>query len=217
MKKLINRVLSCLAILAISVCLTTEIYGQKIDKKDSTVVVKHSPRKATLLALVPGLGQIYNKKYWKLPIVYAGFAATGYFAIWNRGEYLKYNNAYIANINNTNNILVVRYDPEKGVYVSNLNERLTENELADKYDSDQLQSFRDYYRRNMELSFILMGVWYILQILDATVDAHLYYWEVNENLSVKVEPVFQQSITPTPLMLPHNNINHNGLKLTVKF
>tara|TARA_B100001971_G_C18176139_1_gene530027 strand:- start:1094 stop:1303 length:210 start_codon:yes stop_codon:yes gene_type:complete len=69
----------------------------------------------------------------------------------------------------------------------------------------------------MELSFILMGVWYILQILDATVDAHLYYWEVNENLSVKVEPVFQQSITPTPLMLPHNNINHNGLKLTVKF
>ena len=217
MKEFINRVLFCLAILVISVCLTTNIYSQNVDKTDSIKVVKHSPKKATLLALVPGLGQIYNKKYWKLPIVYAGFAVTGYFAIWNRGKYLEFNDAYIASINNTNDKLVVTYDPEKNVYESNINERLSYNELADKYDENKLKTYRDAYRRDMEFSFILMGVWYILQILDATVDAHLYYWEVNENLSVQAEPVFQQSINPTPGMIPHNSINHNGLKITVKF
>ncbi len=206
-----------LAILITSVCLTTEISAQSIDKTDSVKVVKHSPRKATLLALVPGLGQIYNKKYWKLPIVYAGFAVTGYFAIWNRGKYLEFNDAYIASINNTNDKLVVRYDPENDVYESNINHRLSYNELADKYDANKLKTYRDAYRRDMEFSFILMGVWYILQILDATVDAHLYYWEVNENLSVKAEPIFQQSINPTLLMIPNNVINHNGLKITVKF
>lgn len=206
-----------LAILITSVCLTTEISAQSIDKTDSVKVVKHSPKKATLLALVPGLGQIYNKKYWKLPIVYAGFAVTGYFAMWNRGKYLEFSNAYIASINNTNDKLVVTYDPENYVYETNINDRLSYNELADKYDANKLKTYRDAYRRDMEFSFILMGVWYILQMLDATVDAHLYYWEVNENLSVKAEPVFQQSINPTPLMIPNNVINHNGLKITVKF
>lgn len=196
MKEFINRALFCLAILVISVYATTNIYSQNVDKTDSIKVVKHSPKKATLYALVPGLGQIYNKKYWKLPIVYAGFAVTGYFAMWNRGKYLDFHNAYICEVNNPTDC---------------------DNPLAIKYTADELKTYRDAYRRDMEFSFILMGVWYVLQILDATVDAHLYHWEVNENLSVRAEPVFQQSILPTPGLMPHNNINHNGLKITVKF
>lgn len=196
MKHLLNRVLLYAAILTISVCLTSEVYAQDNVKTDSTKVVIHSPKKATYLSLIPGLGQIYNKKYWKLPIVYAGFAATGYFAITHRSEYLKYNKAYICILNDPDNC---------------------DNELALKYDSDKLKSARDYYRRNMELSFILMGAWYILQILDATVDAHLYYWEVNENLSVRVGPVIQQLPVQTPQFVPGNSINHNGLKITAKF
>ncbi|MBC8320788.1 MAG: hypothetical protein H8E34_08705 [Bacteroidetes bacterium] len=182
-------------IFTISVCLTNTIYAQPNVQSDP-IIVTHSPKKATYLALVPGLGQIYNKKYWKLPIVYAGFTATTYFAIWNRGEYLKYNEAYVC----------VLTDPEN-----------CDNELALRYDSDQLKTIRDYYRRNMELSFILTGVWYIIQILDASVDAHLYYWEVNDNLSVKVEPVIQQTIMPLPQIVPGNDINHNGLKITFSF
>lgn len=195
MKEFINRVIFLIAILVISVCLTTTIFAQTTIETDSIKVIKHSPRKATFLALVPGLGQIYNKKYWKLPIVYTGFAVTGYFAMWNRGKYLDFHNAYICEVNNPTDC---------------------DNPLAIKYSADELKTYRDSYRRDMEFSFILMGVWYILQILDATVDAHLYYWEVNENLSVRAEPVFQQSIMPAPFV-PHNNINHNGLKITVKF
>ncbi len=196
MKQLLNRVLILSAILIISVCLNNDIYAQNNTKVDSSNIVTHSPKKATYLALVPGLGQIYNKKYWKLPIVYAGFAVSGYFAFWNRGEYLVYNEAYICKAN----------DPEG-----------CENELAIKYDTEQLKSISDYYRRNMELSFIIMGAWYILQILDATVDAHLYNWEVNENLSVRAEPVFQQLPAQLPQIIPGNSVNHNGLKITVNF
>jgi len=196
LKQLFNRVLIFAAILIISVCFRNEVSAQNNTEVDSIDIVTHSPKKATYLALVPGLGQIYNKKYWKLPIVYAGFAVSGYFAFWNRGEYLVYNEAYICKAN----------DPEG-----------CENELAIKYETEQLKSISDYYRRNMELSFIVMGAWYILQILDATVDAHLYHWEVNENLSFRADPVFQQLPAKMPQIVPGNSINHNGLKITVNF
>ena len=173
-----------------------QLSAQNDTKDDTLSVVLHSPKKATLLALIPGAGQIYNKKYWKLPLVYAGFATTGYFAISNRAEYIKYNDAYICLLN----------DPET-----------CEDELALKYTADQIKSARDYYRRNMELSFILMGAWYIFQMLDAAVDAHLYYWEVNDDLSVKLEPTMQQLPMQTSPQMLGNSLNHNGLKVTVSF
>jgi len=164
--------------------------------KKSVELKEHSPHKATLLALVPGLGQIYNRKYWKLPIVYAGFGVTGYFAITNRTEYKKFREAYNCSVT--------------------LEAECT-NELAIKYSADDLQTIRDYYRRNMELSYIIMGAWYILQMLDATVDAHLYNWEVNDNLSVRVDPMIQ----PIQLAQPHpdlpGSVNPNGLRITVSF
>ena len=63
----------------------------------------------------------------------------------------------------------------------------------------------------MELSFILMGVWYILQMLDATVDAHLFYWEVDDDISVRLDPVYQ------PMIVPTRQPAYNGLKVTLKF
>ncbi len=185
---------------------------------DSTEKKVHSPKKATYLSLIPGAGQIYNKKYWKLPIVYAGFAATGYLAFTNRAEYLKYNEAYICKLTNPENLLIVEYDPITNSYVCSTNNKYEcDNELGDKYTIEQLKSGRDYYRRNMELSFIVMGLWYVLQILDATVDAHLYYWNVDENLSVKLEPVIMQPSITMPVANPYNTLNHNGLKISVQF
>ncbi len=168
-----------------------------IAQKNSTdtLYLDHSPKKATYWALIPGAGQVYNKKYWKLPIVYAGFGVIGYFAFTNRGEYLKYHDAYICSATLGNDC---------------------ENPLAQKYSTKDLKTIRDYYRRNMELSFIVGGAWYVLQILDAVVDAHLYYWNVSENLSLRVEPVLTP-VYPSSNRLPVNQAPVNGLKITVKF
>ena len=180
-------------LLLFSSMIPTTTYCQK--KTADTLYQEHSPKKATYWSLLPGAGQVYNKKYWKLPIVYAGFGIIGYFAVINRNEYLKYHEAYVCS--------------------ATLGEECT-NELAQKYNTTDLKSIRDYYRRNTELSFIIGGVWYILQMIDAVVDAHLYYWNVNDDISLKVQPVIN------PVVLPHTNYNGqqpsmNGIKITVNF
>ncbi len=184
-----------LIIAAFSLSITTKAICQD-NTSDSTLIKLHSPKKATWLALMPGAGQIYNKKYWKLPIVYAGFGVAGYFAFSNRSNYKTYNEAYVCK--------------------ASLEDECT-NDLAQRYSASQLKTLRDYYRRNMELSFILMGVWYIIQILDATVDAHLYYWNVDDNLSVKVEPVIQIPGNYNSINLSDGLPAHNGLKISVNF
>ena len=199
-----------------SICCSTSVFAQEVVELDSTIVEVHSPKKATLLALIPGAGQIYNKKYWKLPIVYSGFAVIGYFAITNRSEYLLYQDAYICKVNGNENNLNTHYDTSQDAYVCNVNDK-TCNDLSRKYTSEQLKSARDYYRRNMELSYILLAAWYGLQILDASVDAHLYNWEVNDNLSVRVEPTIQQIPIANQQLTLGNSLNHNGFKITVSF
>lgn len=163
-------------------------------RKNATVEKKHSPHKATLWSLIPGAGQIYNKKYWKVPIVYAGFAVVGYFIITNHSEYIKYNNAYICS---------AKADADTSYHCT--------DPIGSKYETSYIKSYRDYYRRNLELSYIIAGAWYILQMLDATVDAHLFYWEVNDNLSVKLDPIYE------PVYLPKTQPAYTGLKVTLRF
>lgn len=169
-------------------------------RKDSVRNARNlSPHKATLWALIPGAGQVYNRKYWKLPIVYAGFAVIGYFVLQNREYYLEYNNAYICSAK----------DDEEG------DDFTCTDPLGAKYSTADLLTYRDYYRRNVELSIILGAVWYLLQMLDATVDAHLSHWNVNENLSVDVEPVFQpvlKNVVPVS-----QTTSFNGLKVSFRF
>ncbi len=191
-KRLIPLVLASLLLLC-GVVLPVNAMAQK--NSSDTLYLEHSPKKATLWAILPGAGQIYNKKYWKLPVVYAGFGVIGYFAVTNRNEYLKYHDAYICSATLGNEC---------------------ENPLAQKYSTDDLKTIRDYYRRNTELSFIVGAAWYILQMVDAVVDAHLYYWNVSEDLSLKVEP----ALTPVygmPSKIPLKNMPVNGVKITVNF
>jgi hypothetical protein len=204
-----------LIIIITLVCTLNNAVAENKDEADTTVIM-HSPKKATYLALVPGLGQIYNKKYWKLPIVYAGFAATGYYAITNRTQYLKFNEAYICRADGDQNSLITTYDPSTGVFITSVDD-LKCSDLSRKYNADQLKSFRDYYRRNMELSYIVMGAWYVLQILDAAVDAHLYYWEVNDDISLRIEPTMLQIPPQSPQVLPVGKISRGGFKITVSF
>jgi len=148
---------------------------------------KHSPHKASIYsAVLPGLGQIYNHKTWKVPIIYAGFGAFSYFIVQNTNYYLEYYSAYIEKINNA----------KHGNYQA----------LVDKYTSDNLLSAAEYYRRNLEISIILSAVWYILNILDATVDAHLYTYNISKDLSLRASPEIIQG-GPLKTLNP-------GIKLT---
>lgn len=159
----------------------------------TTVEEVHSPRKATYLAMaLPGLGQAYNKKYWKIPIIYAGFGTLGYFIHTNNQEYKKFKAAY--------------------TYVTDELEGDPPNDMVERYDSDEtkLKSIKDYYRRNLELSYILTGALYILQVLDATVDAHFVNYDVSEDLSLHISP----KIEPDPFYPIHPS---PGLAITLKF
>jgi hypothetical protein len=149
----------------------------------------HSPKKAAILsALLPGAGQAYNKKYWKMPIVYAAGITGGYMIATNHREFKTYKEAYIH-----------RTDTNPATI-----------DLFPKYSASQLKVYRDYYRRNTELSVILTTVVYLIQILDATVDAHLFEFDVTNNLALQWRPFIMptQNVSRAPTM---------GLSLTFSF
>jgi hypothetical protein len=154
------------------------IYSQTdttfVELPDSIREKEHSPTKATLMsAFLPGLGQVYNKKYWKVPVIYAGFGIMTYFIVTNCNLYIDYKCAYIES----------SYGNENGAY----------SDLVKKYSTDDLLSYREIYRRDLEISILLTAVWYALNILDAVVDAHLYTFNISDNLTMKIEPALLPS------------------------
>jgi len=172
------------------------LFAQK--EAEKKVKPPHSAHKASIYsAILPGLGQAYNKKYWKVPIVYAGFGTLYYFASSNGKLFREANTAYD--------------------YIVNEYEYPIDNQFIGKnYSAQDLQSIRDYYRRNMELSWIISGLWYVLNIVDAAVDAHLFDYDISEDLSVEIEPMAQ----PMQLFPVPPNTNHGmqaGLTLRFRF
>jgi hypothetical protein len=141
--------------------------------KDTTVIVKrHSPTKAIIFsAVVPGLGQVYNKKYWKVPIIYAGLGALIYSIDFNIKKYNTFKDAYIARTDSS---------------------ALTTDNYP-RYTADNLHTLFQYYRRNRDFSYILGGVVYLLNVLDAYVDAELFYFDVSDNLSLSSTPFIMTS------------------------
>ncbi len=185
-----SRIIAILLILLIATGAGAQSTTLKSNVPDSVMEKQHSPTKATIMsALLPGLGQVYNKKYWKVPVVYAGFGVLGYFIITNASEYTKYRGAYIESANHDST----------GKY----------QELIKKYTLENLLSAREYYRRNLEVTVLLSAVWYILNILDATVDAHLFTYNISNDLTLRVEPVI------TPIFINRNVTS--GIKLSLKF
>jgi hypothetical protein len=151
---------------------------------------RHSPTSATIMsALLPGLGQIYNKKYWKVPIIYAGFGILTYFIVSNAQEYNIYKGAYIEKVDSIFH----------GKYA----------DLVGKYTATDLLSGREYYRRNLEISCLFTGLLYVLNIIDAVVDAHLYSYNINKDLSLHAEPVIMGPV--------YNQKFSSGIKISLKF
>lgn len=118
-----------------------------------------------MAAVLPGSGQIYNKKYWKAPIVWGGIGLCVYFIQDNTKNFNTFSKAYIAEVDG---------DPN------------TVN--TTEYNGAQLDQLQETYRRWRDLSYVSLAAVYLLQMLDANVDAHLFYFDVNEDLSMQVTP-----------------------------
>ena len=158
----INKIL--LILFLIPLCLYIFIPPIFAQPKDSVKVHKHSPKKAALMStFIPGLGQVYNRKYWKLPILYGGAATLVYFEQKSNNNYKTNHNAYIARMKGDSTVL-----PSISV--------------------DNLLANQTLYRRNRDLMEIFIGLVYILNIVDAAVDAHLYHFDVSDNLSFNLDP-----------------------------
>ena len=146
--------------------------AQDINKK----IFIPNPTKATWLAVVfPGGGQIYNRKYWKLPIIYGGFAGCAYALSWNGKMYKDYSQAYLDIMDN---------DP-------NTNSHLDIRGLSNYPENQQkelLRKRKDMFRRYRDLSiFAFIGV-YLISVIDAYVDAELSNFDITPDLSMRVEP-----------------------------
>ncbi|MBC8265453.1 MAG: hypothetical protein H8E84_00630 [Flavobacteriales bacterium] len=141
----------------------------------------HSPKKAALLsAVLPGLGQIYNKKYWKVPIIYGGLLTSAYYINDNNIQYQQYKKAYLLRIDNNPNTI---------------------DDFVSDYSSRDLLILKDFYRRNREISILIFTGVYILNIVDASVDAHLFYYDVSNDISLH--------------FLPISTAHFNGFSLTI--
>lgn len=146
----------------------------------STYKFSPSPRKAILYAAVfPGLGQIYNRKYWKLPIVYGGIAGLTYAISWNNGYYRDYLAAYTdikddnPNTNRWHKVLPYGMDP---------------NSIDTQWFTNVLQQRKDRFRYYRDLSYIITFGVYLLSIIDAYVDAQLFNFDMTSDLSMRMAP-----------------------------
>lgn len=145
--------------------------GQSKEFENSGVKIvsdtNHSPTTATLLSIIPGGGQVYNRKWWKVPIIYGGLAASGYFIYDNNKQLNFWTNVIDQRLDST------QVDDYFGIYSDN-----------------QLFTIQNNYRRYRDLSIIITVAIYGLQILDANVDAHLYNFDVSEDISLHWKPTF---------------------------
>lgn len=184
-----------------------------LDKKTKKVLepkieFKPNPTRAVIYsAIFPGLGQIYNRKYWKLPIIYGGFIGLSYAISWNGRYYNDYTNAYRA---------IMRENPRSPenaqVWLPFISGATDPDQITDSQIATYKNSFkrnRDSYRRYRDLSIIGVVALYALCVIDAYVDASLFDFDISPDLSLKVEPAAMRNE-----MLGGNSF---GVQCSVKF
>jgi Family of unknown function (DUF5683) len=156
---------------------TTALLAQNDLKVNEVVVAKDTLKKSKInplapskaafySAILPGLGQAYNKKYWKIPIVYAAIGTGIYSYSWNNKKYQEYRDAYKKRL-------------------------LGQQDNLDYLDNNRLIAGQRFYQKNRDLSILVTTGLYILNIVDANIDAHLMQFNVNDDLSIR--PDFQQN------------------------
>ncbi len=144
--------------------------------------VNHSPQKATLYsAILPGLGQAYNKKYWKIPIIYGGLAVSIYYVRGYHNLFKDYKRGYADFMD----------DDSTTNYFQQLNNiRLNARNEDIEY---ALEYYKNEYKRSRDWAIIWTAGIYLLNIIDALVDAHFYDYDISDNLSLQVKPALYSS------------------------
>lgn len=151
--------------------------------KDSAKKVKErfvpDPKRALWLSLIlPGAGQIYNRKYWKLPFIYGGFLGCTYALMWNQQMYKDYSQAYLD---------IMDDDPSTDSYLDMLPLNYDITGREEQFQS-RFKQKKDYYRRYRDLSvFCFIGV-YLISVIDAYVDAQLSVFDISPDLTMTLEP-----------------------------
>jgi hypothetical protein len=142
--------------------------------------VEKIPKKAGLYsAILPGAGQVYTKKYWKVPVIYGGLITAAYYINESNDLYQLYKSTYLNRLD--------------GDFSDNLN-----------YSDSDLITLTKYYRRNREVSTLLFTLTYILNIVDASVNAHLFDYDVSEDLSLHIKPVYFSKENASGISLSFN-------------
>ena len=185
------------------------VVNDSIKKPLQAKTFKPSPKKASIYAaLFPGLGQIYNRKYWKLPIVYGGYVGLIYIFGWNNNNYNDYAQAYrtIAPFKSTADMPAA--DKQFLVdFIKNPSINL-DNPSHFTYAVTALKGGKDFFRRNRDLTIIAIAALHILSIIDASVDANLFDFDISNDLTLKVQPA--------PMQMMGGNITM-GMNLAVNF
>lgn len=162
---------------------------------------KPDPKKAVLYALIPGMGQIYNRKYWKLPLVYGGFMGCTYAITWNNKNYQDYRSGYIDLMNDYSEYLNhpdymegkdESYWKQRGWYSFIPGNSTPEEYLKNSNNQSNLKRGKDYYRRYRDLSIIITVGLYAIWMIDAYVDAQLFDFDISPDLSFHFEPAMTQ-------------------------
>ncbi len=147
---------------------------------------EHSPKRASIYsAVLPGLGQIYNRQYWKAPIFWAGIGISSFYLAENLQQFKTFKRVYVLRTDNNPNNDPIDYA---------------------QYSDNGLKEGVEYYRRYRDLSYAAVGLFYLLNIVEASVGAHLFYFDVDEDVSLTIQPYQFQSAQPA-----------YGLRLTLNF
>ena len=195
-KTTVKFILFLLAKILVLCFTSTKVSSQNVFMDSASVSVSdtlfikpergHSPTIATLFStFLPGLGQSYNKKYWKVPIVYAAIGIPLYFVVSNNREFKRFKTAYGLRIDG---------------------DALTVDEFEGTLSEAAIKSNLDYHQRNKDLAGIFVGLFYVFNIVDAAVDAHLFNFPKNDNLSFNLQPDIQMT---------NNNELSKGFRLVI--
>jgi hypothetical protein len=172
----------------------------------STNEVSDIKKATTLSTICPGAGQIYNKSYWRVPIVIGGLASTIYTIDWNNRGYQRFKTAY----NICADYELHKNDPTSTKYIDENGKLMPcPDEFQGRYGTSFLKNLKDSYRRNRDLCILLTAGVYILNIIDAHVDAHLKDFDISDDLAMDIEPFFGTTSVDTKPAF--------GLNLSVKF